>query len=242
MILIAELGVNHEGSLAMAHDMLYAARAAGIKVAKMQLYDPFTFLNESHPLWSKRTGLKDVMESWKDLIDYSKSIGLMLGFSVFSRDYWIAHKYADFIKIAARQLDNIPELLTYIQFLNEVSKEKTIFCSYRLDQKIENLRPLFLGSKHYFLVVNSEYPTTLEKAQYIIDEASKTKDQDWGFSCHTPNDSIIYYAAQKGANICEVHFTLDHNQSDFRDHKVGFDYEELTDLINGLNNFEKVLH
>ena len=242
-LLIVEGGVNHEGSLQLAKDMMYAAKAAGASIFKWQLYDPFTFLKEDHALYPKRTGVKEVMDSWLDLIKYGHELNMLVGFSIFSKDYLIAHKYSDFIKIAARQLDDIPNLLDYMLFINEVSQDKTIFVSYREDQNLKNLLPVFINKKTYFLCVVSQYPTPHERAISCIDTAStKHMEEYWGYSCHTPDPNIIYYAVQKGASLFEVHFTLDKEQSLFRDHKCSFDYEELQDLIIGLNNIEVLLH
>ena len=64
----------------------------------------------------------------------------------------------------------------------------------------------------------------------------------WGVSLHNPSIDLAKYAVQRGASIIEAHFTLDHEQSDFRDHRVAYNPDELSELLTYLENIESTIH
>lgn len=235
--------MNHEGDMKVAKDMLYAVAQAGGQIVKFQLYDPYTFLNSSHYLWPKRKEIKDFVESWPELITFSHSLGLRIGFSIFSKEYWIAHKESNFIKIAARQLDDPVFMLKYLKSIRELNDEnmKPLFVSYRKDQNLKELKVLFTGHNPIFMGVVSKYPTDIGEAIERLYESAKDniKSEFWGTSIHCPDPNLIYIASKIGATCVEVHFTLDKKQSQFRDHECSLDYEELEETILELNEGDK---
>lgn len=242
MIVIVECGVNHEGSIDVAFEMILSAMQAGAKVVKFQLYDPYTFLNEDHPLYTRKKMLKETMDNWPVILEFANKNGLLIGFSVFTRNYWEAHIHSDFIKIAARQLDNRQELVEYLYFIeNYVYKNKPLFVSYREDQDIDSLKPLFDTKRStYFMGVISKYPTPYEEAMEFLQRFSKKNAMNiWGYSSHTPNYNILLQAKDLGSLIAEVHFTLDTNQSPFRDHSISLNFEQLSFLLEEVSKDNK---
>jgi len=243
-VLIVEGGVNHEGSYQRALDMMVAAKEAGAQMFKWQLYDATRFLPKKHFLYPNRKDLMRVMESWEDLIKDGHELGLKVGFSVFSKYFWPAHEHADFVKIAARQLDDSAALREYIEYikLNVDLQKVPVFCSYR-DNKDLGLMVQELEGV-YLMGVVSKYPHTFKEGLSLISRTEKERagESYWGVSLHCRDELLIVEAEKKGASFIEVHFTLDHDQSDFRDHKVAFDYFQLSRSIEFLEYYETTKH
>ena len=85
------------------------------------------------------------------------------------------------------------------------------------------------------------YPTTYTNANLEIIKILKRKFKSHiiGYSDHTlpdENSLVLYEAYKAGAQIIEKHFTLDHNYSDFRDHKLSANPEEMKELVQKIEN------
>lgn len=240
-MIIVELGVNHEGDIKRAYDLMYSAKVCGAQVVKFQLYNPMELLDETHTLWTKRIKIFDVMNQYEDLIKEAHNLGLKIGFSIFTKDFWPAIERGDFLKIAARQLDS-DAFHDYVNAIESLPIEMPIICSYRLDQSTVVCEQSFKNIS--FIGVISKYPHTVDEGIHLVDliSALRHKDVFWGVSLHCPQISVVTYAYEKGASIIEVHFTLDKNQSEFRDHKVSFDPESLENLFFEVQKYEKMIH
>ena len=128
-ILILEFGCNHEGSLKLAEDMIYVAHELGANIVKFQLYNPLVFMKEDHILYPKRVQILNVMRDYYLLIDYAHSFNLKIGFSIFTDDFWQAVENSDYIKIAARQLqEDLTYLDRYLEYLSQFNQN--IFVSW----------------------------------------------------------------------------------------------------------------
>ena len=60
-----------------------------------------------------------------------------------------------------------------------------------------------------------------------------------GHSDHTPDLYTCFAATALGAKIIEKHFTIDKNYSNFRDHKLSADTQEMTELVSKIDQIEK---
>jgi len=244
-IIIAEAGVNHEGDIKVAFDMMYAAKWAGAQLVKWQLYNPEKFISEDHPLYEKRGKIFDVMLEYKELVKYAKELDIRIGFSIFTDEFWKAIHLSDFIKIAARQLDDQLELSRYLKYIKEETDtdKYPLFCSYREDQSLDFIEKFEFGNITYMGVI-SKYPHSLAEGINLVNRTviERKSDYMWGISSHCPDFRMVNYASEKGAPFIEVHVTLDHNQSSFRDHQVGFDFEELAEIISQLERKETTEH
>ena len=139
-IVIVEIGINHEGSMQTALDLMYAAKWSGASIVKFQLYNPSILMSKYHILWNVRHKIYDIMNNYKELCDYAQELDMKIGFSIFTREFFLANKYVDYIKIAARQLIEYPDFLkSYLKHLSLNYKDIPIFCSYR-----ENIHIQFL--------------------------------------------------------------------------------------------------
>lgn len=243
-LIIVEGGINHEGDFKLACEMMYIAREAGASTFKWQLYDTNTFIQYDHPLYNKRKEILDVMHSYSELTEYGRTLGLEVGYSIFTRNFFRAMHQTDFLKIAARQLDDRMFMEDYVTYIrrHDISG-MPIFCSYRKGQSLDFIDDCNF-SNLCLLGVVSKYPHTYAEGIALVDRTSIERADEllWGVSIHCPDIDLIDYAIRSGATFVEVHFTLDHSQSSFRDHEVGFDPDELEKLFEHISAIQQIKH
>lgn len=260
-IIIAEAGVNHNGSMEMACKLIDAAAYAGVDYVKFQ-----TFVAE---LVADKTAKKAEYQQANDLTgvvgqsqyDMIKQLELPFEKFIILQDY-AKSKGLKFLTTAAdlQSLSDIDQLnldyikvssgeLTNILFLRQVAKKgiPTILSTGmatlgEIEIAINTLLNAGLNrSDITILHCNTEYPTPYEdvnlKAMLSIASAFDVKI---GYSDHTLGIEIPIAAVALGATIIEKHFTLDKNLPG-PDHSASLEPLELKKMVHSIRNIEKAL-
>lgn len=258
VFIIAEAGVNHNGSIELAKKLIDAACDARADAVKFQTFKSekviskfaekaeyqkeSTSNNESQLEMVKKLELDE--EAHKLLIDYclekkimflstpfdSESIELLdnLGLSIF--------------KIPSGEITNLP-------YLRQIGKlNKTIILSTgmadigEIEDAIEVLTSSGTNRENLTILhVNTEYPTPMEdvnlKAMVTI---GNTFDLNYGYSDHTLGIEVPIAAVALGASIIEKHFTLDKTMEG-PDHKASLEPNELKEMVKAIRNIEIAL-
>jgi N,N'-diacetyllegionaminate synthase len=256
--IIAEAGVNHDGSLEIAKKMVDVAVDAGADAVKFQTFSSEKLVSKEAPkaeYQKKKTGenesqlnmLKKLeldVDSHKKLINYCsfkkitflsspfdlKSIDLLdkLGLKIF--------------KIPSGEITNLP----YLKKLGSLKKRVILSTGMADLREIENALNILTESgtpKDNITVLhcNTEYPTPIEDvnllAMLTIKEAFKV---NVGYSDHTLGIEIPIAAVALGASVIEKHFTLNKGM-DGPDHKSSLEPDELKLMIKATRNIEKAL-
>ena len=261
--IIAEIGVNHEGSLAQAKNLIDLAKEGGADAAKFQSYKADTLASEHSPAyWDlKQESTKSQHELFKkydnfsaeqyvELSQYCHSVGIEFLSTPFDDDSIdFLEPLMPFYKIASADLTNLP-------FLKKIAKKgKPVVLSTgasTLDE-IDMAINVFKKNKcndiallHCIL----NYPTMDENAHLgMILSLKKTyPDNIIGYSDHTlPNDNMtpLVTAYLMGAMIIEKHFTSDKTLPG-NDHYHSMDVDDLkkfksiVDQIGVLKGPEKI--
>lgn len=245
-LIIAEIGINHNGSLELAYDMIDAAAEAGVDVVKFQniseetgynfavkddaVYDAikkYSLPDDAYPLLKQRCIEKGVlfMSSGADVpaVRFLVNLGVP-GMKVSSGNF------------------------TNFQVINEISKAKGLPAIFstgmsnpeEMDQVVAYIRKC--GIENFALTYCvSEYPAKLENINLgIMKEMSQKYNVPIGFSDHTEGIVTSLLARAQGACIVEKHFTLDKTM-DGPDHHFSLGPQELKDLVDGIRDIEKVL-
>ena len=242
--IIAEIGVNHEGSMKKAKKLISLAREGGADAAKFQTYKADTLASKNSPSYWDTTKEpttsqhelfqkydKFSKEDYVELSEYCKSINIDFISTPFdnnSVDY--LDSLMTFYKIASADITNIP-LLRKI-----AKKEKPVV----LSTGASTLKEIDLALKtldHYgckevaLLHCILNYPTPFEKANLNMIKGLKEAypNNIIGYSDHTlPDDemSSLVAAYTLGAVIIEKHFTDDKSLPG-NDHYHAMDVEDL---------------
>ena len=257
--IIAEGGVNHNGSIETAFKLVDSAFEAGVDAIKFQTYkselitskfaeraayqkNNMSSRTESQLEMIKRFELK--IEDFVKIKNYCDDKGIL--FLTTTADEQSTKQIEDLIpvfKIGSADLTNIP-FLKYI-----ASRNKPVILSSGMANlgEIENALTLFdrkrVEKKIFFppitlLHCTTNYPCPFEEVNLnAILTIKKAFDLPVGYSDHTLGIEVPIAAVALGASLIEKHFTLDKNMEG-PDHKASLEPAELKNMVRAIRNIE----
>lgn len=248
IVIIAEVGMNHEGSINWIFEILPRLKEADVDAVKFQLFTPHYFVSPKNIDRFQRVSAYSLSrEQFDSIYEFGKSLGLPIFATPVSHD-WVDY-IADMcgvVKIASGDFNFLP---TVDRALN--SKAKVIMSTGATTRneivdfinRAKIMRPdKSLQEDLALLHCISAYPPNLEEANLnAIPDLKKISGLTVGFSSHFIDDAPIYAAVGLGARIFEIHVTLDRNQSDFRDHALSRTPEEMKQLVSSIRKLNYAL-
>ena len=255
IIIIAEIGVNHNGSMKLAKKLIDYAVIAKADYVKFQSYITKNLLIDNSNLagYQKKSfkgTQNDLLKKYElsfqqqtELFKYCKykKIGfLSTPFDNESLNF-LKNKVS-IIKVSSGDLDNIP-------FLKNIAMtKKKIFLSTGMANVNEikiSLNELIKSGadkkKITLLYCHSEYPTSFNNINLnSIIYLKKKFNIRVGFSDHTTGVEASIAAATLGAQVIEKHFTISKKMKG-PDHSSSIDFKELEFMIKSIRNIEKGL-
>jgi len=258
-IIIAEAGVNHNGKMDLAKELILKAKEAGVdyvkfqtsqkpenvtsKFADMAKYQVENVGKEEKQLDFLR-GFSLQLEDFKLLKQYCDGVGvkfLSTPFDMVSVDF-LYGLGMDYMKIPSGEITNLPYLRKIAKLKIPVIMSTGMSSLGDVENAINVLMEYGLRRNQITLLhCNTEYPTPFEdvnlKAMITLRDAFKT---DVGYSDHTNGIEVPIAAVAMGALIIEKHFTLDRNLPG-PDHKASLEPDELKEMVLRIRNIEKAL-
>lgn len=258
-LIIAEAGVNHNGSLELAKRLIDAAADAGVDYVKFQTFKAENLVTKSAKqaeYQKKNIGdgddsqyqmLKNLELSLVDhevLIGYCKQKGVRFfstAFDLESIDY-LASLNLPLWKIPSGEIINYP-------YLRKIARQgQTVILSTGMCDMTDIKNALdilikfgLIKDQITILHCNTEYPTPFEdvnlRAMLTIKEAFGIKV---GYSDHTRGIEVPIAAVALGAEVIEKHFTLDRNLPGL-DHKASLEPDELKAMVRAIRNIEQAM-
>jgi len=258
VFIIAEAGVNHNGSLRIAKKMVDAAVNAGVDAIKFQSFNAESLVSRYAPkaaYQKKSTGKREShlemikrleldLNSHKELIKYcrtKKIIFLSSPFDLESIDLLMGLGLKTF-KIPSGEITNLP----YLRKIGSLRKKIILSTGMSNIKEIGiALKTLiYSGTKKNNITVlhcNTEYPTPIEdvnlRAMLTIKDKFGVKV---GYSDHTLGIEVALAAVSLGASVIEKHFTLDKRMTG-PDHQASLGYSELEQMVILIRKIEKAL-
>lgn len=234
---IAEIGINHGGSMDLAEYLILEAKRCGADVAKFQLSDvdvtfPDKKIMAQEKNWyneAKKAQLSK--EQVLELAECCKEVGIEFFASAtdLERLGWLEEVGVKRHKVAYRM--NQDKVL--IETMLKTGKQ--VLISHREDYKFPG--SIKYWNKYISLYCIPEYPTPLSncKLQYVdfIHDYS-------GLSSHYPGIEPALYAIARGAKIIEVHFCLSRKKIIGPDITSSIEPKELKELVRIARVFEKI--
>ena len=258
-IIIAEAGVNHNGSLELAKQLVDKAVEAGVDYIKFQTFNASKLVTKAAKqaeYQQKNIGkggdsqcqmLKKLELSAEDhevLIAYCKENGIKFFSTAFDFDSieYLHSLDLDLWKIPSGEVTNYPFLKRVAAF-----NEKTILSTGMCDMEdvratVEALYKNGLSKENLILLhCNTEYPTPFEDVNLkAMDALRKEFCVEVGYSDHTKGIEVPIAAVALGATVIEKHFTLDRNMEG-PDHKASLEPDELKAMVSAIRNIEKAV-
>lgn len=257
IFIIAEAGVNHNGSLDLAFKLADKAKEAGADCVKFQTFhseNEISRFAEKAAYQKKATGnesesqldmvkkLELPFEDFLKIKEYCDKIGITFLSTPFELDSvaFLDTIEMPFWKIPSGEVTNYPFLLAIAKTKKPVVMSTGMCEMDEISAAMELLKAN--GTTEITLLhCNTEYPTPYDDVNL---NAMKTMRErfsvDVGYSDHTMGIEVPIAAAALGASIIEKHFTLNKNM-DGPDHKASLEPEELAAMVNGIRNIEAAL-
>jgi len=248
VLIVAEIGNNHEGDPERAAQTIREASAAGADAVKFQTFATEEFIHASDTdRFARMQRFELSPDAFRDLAHVARECGVLFistPLDLPSAD--LLEPLVDAFKIASA--DN-----TFYPLLERVGRSETpIILSTGLADAariaaaiacIEAAAKVSGHTPHIALlhcVTNYPVPPTAANISAITELAS-TFQYPVGYSDHTLGIEAAAIAVAAGARIIEKHFTLDKRFSDFRDHQLSADPDDLRELVARIRDIEVVL-
>lgn len=257
-LIIAEAGVNHNGSLDMAMEMVETAAQAGADFVKFQTFKADNLVTRNAPKaayqltrgnpevsqYDMLHGLELSIEDHKVLVSHCSKVGI--GFLSTAFDIESLNLLDTFglplFKIPSGEITNLP----YIRHVGKFGKPVILSTGMANLGEIEAAMDILeqAGTARKLVTVlhcTSEYPAPFKEvnltAMVSISTALGVKV---GYSDHTLGIEIAIAAVALGASVIEKHFTLDRSMNG-PDHAASLEIDEFKNMIRAIRNLEIAL-
>ena len=258
MIIIAEAGVNHNGSLELAMRMVEKAAEAGVDYVKFQTfkadklvtrdakkaeYQQKNMSGESDSQFEMLKALELSEEDHHILKDYCKKVGVGFLSTPFDLDS-IEFLYSlgiDFWKIPSGEITNYPYLRKIASYNLPVVMSTGMCEDADIEEALKALKDNGQDlSKVTLLHCNTQYPTPFEDVNLLAMQGLRKFVNHVGYSDHTLGITVPIAASALGAEVIEKHFTLSRSLAG-PDHKASLEPEELKEMVRQIRIVEQSL-
>lgn len=249
VLVVAEVGNNHEGNFEVAKELVRKAAESGADAVKFQ-----TFITEHYvskldtARFNRLKSFEFSFAQFSQLADLTRSLGLLFISTPFDlKSAEFLRTAADAIKVASGDNNFYPLIASVAQSgkpviissgLSDLEHVRRIV-KFVEEQWSKNGAP---AGELAILHCVSSYPVPPAEANLqSIPLLAKNFSHTIGYSDHTIGIEAATLAVALGARIIEKHFTLDKHFSDFRDHQLSADPGEMKELVEGIRTVSALL-
>ena len=255
VFIIAEAGVNHNGSMTLAKKLIDIAALSGADAVKFQSFTANNLVSKGAPKANYQIKASNLDESQfdmikklelnehnhKELIKYcneSKIIFLSSPFDIDSVNL-LNNLNLEIIKIPSGEITNLP----YLRHIGSLNKQVILSTGMSTLKEIGDALKILINAgtpkaKIIVLHANTMYPTPMKDVNLRAMQSIREKfDISVGYSDHTLGIEVDIAAVALGASIIEKHFTLD-KKMDGPDHAASLDPSELKAMVDAIRNIE----
>jgi N,N'-diacetyllegionaminate synthase len=258
VFIIAEAGVNHNGSIELAKKMIDAATYVQADAIKFQTFKTERLVSQSAQKAEYQKSTTGAYESQfdmikklelnadvhKELMNYCKKKKIIFLSTPFDHESigLLNELGLDIFKIPSGEITNLP----YLRHIGQLNKKIILSTGMADIGEIEDALDILIKAgtekeKITVLHANTEYPTPMEDVNLrAMVTIGKTFDIAYGYSDHTLGIEVDIAAVAMGAQVIEKHFTLDKTMEG-PDHKASLEPDELNAMILAIRNIEKAL-
>src|SRR5580704_11698613 len=256
VFIIAEAGVNHNGSLDLAIRLIDAAKTSGADAVKFQTFraDLLATRSAHKAAYQERTTpntesqfemlqrLELDSAAHRRLIDHCEKIGIQFlssPFDVQSADLLAAMDVPIF-KVPSGEITNLP----FLQHLAGKGRPLIVSTGMSTLGEVQEAVQVLRGagaSELTLLHCVTEYPAPYAEVNLrAMQTLKRAFDLPVGYSDHTPGIDIAIAAAALGAEVIEKHFTLDRSLPG-PDHAASLEPDELQKMVTAIRHVELAL-
>jgi len=258
VFIIAEAGVNHNGSVDFAKKLIDVAVYSGADAVKFQTFKAENLVAENTQKADYQKQTTDASESQfdmikkleldmkthKELIAYCQEKNIIFLSTPFDHESidLLSDLGLQTFKIPSGEITNLP----YLRHVGSLGKKVVLSTGMSNLEEVGNALNILINagtSKDNIIVLhaNTMYPTPMEDVNLnAILTIQKEFGIDVGYSDHTLGIEVDIAAVAMGASCIEKHFTLDKTM-DGPDHKASLEPEELKLMVDAIRNIEKAM-
>lgn len=258
VFIIAEAGVNHNGSLDLAKKLIDVASTAGADAVKFQTFKADKLVSkkaqkaeyqkettnsaESQYDMIKKLELDDIAHH--ELIDYCKLKNILFLSTPFDHEsITLLHRLEmPIFKIPSGEITNLP----YLRQIGSLNKEVILSTGMANLEEIKDALEVLMKAgtpkdKITVLHATTEYPCPMNEVNLrAMQTIATTFEVKVGYSDHTKGIEVPIAAVAMGASVIEKHFTLDRTMEG-PDHKASLEPAELVAMVKAIRNIEQAL-
>ena len=256
VFIIAEAGVNHNGSVDLAKQLIDAASISGADAVKFQTFKAENLVSKNAKKADYQKQTTNASESQfdmikkleldismhKELVAYCQEKDIMFLSTPFDHESvkMLNVLGLEIFKIPSGEITNLP----YLRHIGSLGKQVILSTGMSNLQEIEDALNILINAgtlKEDITVLhaNTMYPTPMKDVNL---NAMLTIQKEFGvavgYSDHTLGIEVDIAAVAMGASCIEKHFTLDKTM-DGPDHKASLEPKELKELVSSIRNIEK---
>ena len=254
-LIIAEAGVNHNGSLDLAKRLVDRAKECGADIVKFQTAKLGSLVTKFAPMAAyqkENTGIEEsqknmlsrLLLSFEDFLglsEYCRNVGIKFLSTPFDIDsIHFLNSLQDIWKIPSGEITNYPYLVEIAKTGKDIILSTGMSTLDEVDAALEVLKVNGAG-KITLLHCTTDYPASPEDVNL---SAMLTMKEHCGcpvgYSDHTQGIEVSVAAVALGAEVIEKHFTLDKTMEG-PDHKASLEPNELRAMVKAVRNIERAL-
>ena len=258
VFIIAEAGVNHNGSIVLAKKLIDIASSAGADAIKFQTFKAKSLVtkkakkanyqyhntNNDETQYDMLSKLELNEYDHKELINYCKKKKIIFLSSPFDQEsiFLLSNLGLNIFKIPSGEITNLP----YLRQIGKLKKKIILSTGMSNINEIEDALKILTqsGTKKNDITIlhaNTEYPTPMEDVNLnAMLSIGKKFNINFGYSDHTLGIEVDIAAVALGASCIEKHFTIDCNMNG-PDHKASLSPNQLKDMVSCIRNIELAL-
>jgi len=258
VFIIAEAGVNHNGSIELAKQLIDVASEAGVDAVKFQTFKAENLVSKNAKKAAYQKETTDASESQfemlkkleldvdthKELMTYCRNKNIMFLSTPFDHDSieMLSQLGLEIFKVPSGEITNLP----YLRHIGSLNKTVILSTGMANIGEIEDALDVLIEAgtpkeKITVLHANTMYPTPMEDVNLrAMVTIGNTFDVAYGYSDHTLGIEVDIAAVAMGAIVIEKHFTLDKTMEG-PDHKASLEPDELIEMVKAIRNIEKAL-
>jgi len=258
VFIIAEAGVNHNGSIKIAKDLINVAVESGADAVKFQTFKAEKLVSKTAEKADYQKKTTEALESQFDMLKkFELDVGAHQELLVYCQEKNIMFLSTPFdhdsinmlndlgletFKIPSGEITNLP----YLRHVGSLNKKVVLSTGMSNLKEISDALTILtnagtLNENITVLHANTMYPTPMEDVNL---NAMQTIHKEFGvavgYSDHTIGIEVDIAAVAMGASIIEKHFTLN-KAMEGPDHKASLEPEELKAMVSAIRNIEKAL-
>jgi len=258
VFIIAEAGVNHNGSIELAKKLIDVASESGADAVKFQTFKTENLVSKKAPKADYQNKTTDKNESQFDMIKkleidrdahrelmaHCANKNIMFLSTPFDHDSidLLYELQLEIFKIPSGEITNLP----YLRHIGGLGKKVILSTGMADIDEIEDALDILIeaGTAKKNITVlhaNTMYPTPMKDVNLnAMLTIGKVFDVAYGYSDHTLGIEVDIAAIALGADVIEKHFTLDKTMNG-PDHKASLEPDELMSMVNAIRNIEQAL-